>query len=899
MKKFEAMARKYRPIPFWSWNDKLDTEETKRQISLMDGAGMGGYFMHARGGLQTEYMGEEWFENVETAIECGKDNGIKAWAYDENGWPSGFGNGIVNGLGIEYQQKYLRMSKSKPKENVICKSGSHWFYYDVNPFYVDTLDKKVIEKFIEVAYEPYYERFGNKIEGFFTDEPQISRDGIPWSFVFEEEYWFRYRKKLSDSLEELFLPVGDYKKTRIRFWRMVTELFSDGYCKQIYEWCSARGLKLTGHLVLEESMASQITSNGACMPHYRYFHIPGMDWLGRNIYDCLTPMQVSSVAQQTGKKQVISETFALCGHNVSMAELKGIYEWQMVHGINLLCQHLQGYTLRGMRKRDYPPAMYYQQPWWGEYKRFNTAMSRVGMILSKGKVKVNVLLIHPMTTAWSMFDNGKNEGLAELDQKLLDTMKALERKHIQYHLADEVMLDRSAVTVGNKIVIGSQVYDRVIVDLCQDFLPTTHRFFEEYVLAGGKLATVDELPANDVVDNPDITYTVRYNRLYNVHYFVNTSPERKTAKINVQGERLDIYTGLQHPFSGTHEFEPWGSLMIVEDGSRNVPESEEKGKIIKLDGEFDIIKPVDNMLTLDKCDYYFDGELMEEDGYVLNITERANALERPVKIHQDYKVMIKDVPRKLDLVCETPEKFEISVNGQKIDNTPYGWVVDTSFKKINIKPYLKKGENVISFDCDFKQSDSVYENIKKAAVFESEKNKLVYDFEIEPIYLQGRFSLETKGVWKELDRNALRYRGDFVIAKPKKKIKLSHIEKQGYPFFCGKLFLEGEIDFDKNDVLEFDMKGVNVIKVKIGDVTKALLTDNRINLSEFGVTGKQKIVVRATNNLRNMMGPHHLKEGESYHVTPASFFKEPCIWNDFGKNAEKWNKGYCFCEFSI
>lgn len=23
---------KYRPIPFWSWNEKLDAEETKRQI---------------------------------------------------------------------------------------------------------------------------------------------------------------------------------------------------------------------------------------------------------------------------------------------------------------------------------------------------------------------------------------------------------------------------------------------------------------------------------------------------------------------------------------------------------------------------------------------------------------------------------------------------------------------------------------------------------------------------------------------------------------------------------------------------------------------------------------------------------------------------------------------------
>ena len=100
---FKFIDKKYRPVPFWSWNEKLETEETKRQVRIMDEAGMGGYFMHARGGLQTEYMGDEWFENVAAAKDAAKKLDMGAWAYDENGWPSGFGNGAVNGLGIEYQ----------------------------------------------------------------------------------------------------------------------------------------------------------------------------------------------------------------------------------------------------------------------------------------------------------------------------------------------------------------------------------------------------------------------------------------------------------------------------------------------------------------------------------------------------------------------------------------------------------------------------------------------------------------------------------------------------------------------------------------------------------------------------------------------------------------------------
>ena len=196
---FKHIPKKYRPIPFWSWNEKLDKKETKAQVKCMDEAGMGGFFMHARGGLQTEYMGAEWFENVTAAVETAAFCDMRPWAYDENGWPSGFGSGLVNGLGVEYQQKYLRMEKEPlHKETAICKCGEHYFYYEANPFYVDTLDKKVIAKFIEVAYQPYYEKYGTAIEGFFTDEPQISRKGIPWSFVFEEEYQSRYGENIRE-----------------------------------------------------------------------------------------------------------------------------------------------------------------------------------------------------------------------------------------------------------------------------------------------------------------------------------------------------------------------------------------------------------------------------------------------------------------------------------------------------------------------------------------------------------------------------------------------------------------------------------------------------------------------------------------------------------------------------
>ena len=57
-----------------------------------------------------------------------------------------------------------------------------------------------------------------------------------------------------------------------------------------------------------------------------------------------------------------------------------------------------------------------------------------------------------------------------------------------------------------------------------------------------------------------------------------------------------------------------------------------------------------------------------------------------------------------------------------------------------------------------------------------------------------------------------------------------------------------------------------------------------------------KIKISLKNNLRNLLGLHHLEEGECIHVTPCEFFKEKCVWN---MNGLEWNDGYCFVETSV
>jgi len=925
---FKNIDKKYRPVPFWSWNERLDCEETRRQTAIMDETGHGGYFMHARGGLQTEYMGEEWFDNIAAAIdECNK-RGMHAWAYDENGWPSGFGGGKVNGKGEKYWQKYLRirpvdadMSDIEP-HRIITKTEKSIFYYDVNPFYVDTLDGEVIADFINEVYVPYYEKYGNSFDGFFTDEPQISRNGIPWSLILPEEYKRAYGEEIYDKLDALYYDIEGYEDIRINYRKLYTELFSKNFMKQIYDWCVAHGLGFTGHVVLEEDLKIQVDSEGACMPHYEYMTIPGMDWLGRNIFDCLTPMQVSSVAAQTGKKQVLSETFALCGHNVGHDELKRNYEWMMVRGINLMCQHLLGYSMRGIRKRDYPPAMYCQQPWWDEYKVFNDAMSRIGMVLAEGKVVVDTLLMHNMTSGWicykvedmssdSWFNEsdfldktvakGGKKGIDYYNHSLVSTAATLEKKHIPFHFGDEIMIERHGRVEGNKFIIGEMEYTTIVLPDYIKFLPYTQKLLDEFKANGGIITTVEDLAPASIIDNPNITYTLREFDDMTVHYFVNSTDDAQKAVIEKGSYCINIETGDREEFTGEYTFPPYGSLLVVDDGSPRAEKTAEKEpRALDMSGEWSIKDKSYNSLTIDKCDYYFDGELVEKGAYVLDVAQKAYDLARPVDIKCVFKAEIEELSDKLYLACETPEIFDIKVNGETVDKTDCGYFRDVSFRMIDIRRYARTGENEIEMSVNFKQSDEVYENIKKAVHFESEKNKLAYDMEIESIYLVGDFAVKCEGEFVDVGRNAYYTEGAFSLTKASETAALASLEQNGYPFFSGKMIFSRKYNLDNtNYKVVFNKKGVNVIKLTVNGkhVRTLLWAPYEVDISEYLTIGENEIEIEILNNLRNLLGPHHMAQGESYWVGPGHFYKAPCLWTGF--TSQEFKEGYCLVSTGI
>jgi hypothetical protein len=66
---FRNPTSEYRGCPFWAWNNKLDKDQLLRQIDYFAEMGMGGFHMHVRTGLDTEYLGQEFMEAVRACVE--------------------------------------------------------------------------------------------------------------------------------------------------------------------------------------------------------------------------------------------------------------------------------------------------------------------------------------------------------------------------------------------------------------------------------------------------------------------------------------------------------------------------------------------------------------------------------------------------------------------------------------------------------------------------------------------------------------------------------------------------------------------------------------------------------------------------------------------------------------
>lgn len=507
----------YKPLSFWSFNGDMNDYDIEKQIVSFKKQGLGGFFMHARAGLEIEYFGQKWFAACEKAIKTAIQQDMEVWLYDEDGWPSGFGGGRVCGLGVEYQAKKLCCAKGALPDNAtllaafsIDKDGvpvripadlatdrDMLVGYVVLPNYTDLLDFNVTARFIEIIYDKYKqsfgEYFGGVIKGVFTDEPQLV-ECAPYSFVMEKEYKLRYNRDFVDDLGLLFTDGELGYACRYRYWKMVSELFVSSYTEQISKWCDQNKLLFTGHFAGEDGLCDQVAKSGDLLSHYSYMQCPGVDHLGNRLISAVALKPLGDVAELCGRKMVLSESFGCSGWDVSFADLARIASWQRMFGVNRTTVHLSAFSLEGRRKRDYPATFSHHELWWEKFGLLAKSIEEDSAYAMAGENIDDALLLQPLAGMWSVLLPGSfSERAKDISSQFRVAVENLLDAQIRFTVVNDALLNRFNNENGI-LLAGNHSYKTVMVAQTPALSYETYKLLEKFSNEGGRVIFLNSRP---------------------------------------------------------------------------------------------------------------------------------------------------------------------------------------------------------------------------------------------------------------------------------------------------------------------------------------------------------------------------------------------------------------------
>jgi hypothetical protein len=1001
---FQTPPKEYREVPFWSWNDDLDPQELVRQVGLMDEAGWGGFFMHSRVGLRTPYLGRQWMECIRACVDESRRRGMGAWLYDEDKWPSGFAGGLSVASNPSHRAQYLickvdnrpalvaeriatfaaqevagQLVGVHPDDTPIIRDNADrliQFYPQTAPLgmawfndytYLSVLNPDAVRAFLDSTHQVYAQTvgtdFGQVVPGIFTDEPcsLFARDHpaakqliIPWTDDLVAYFQERNGYDLLPQLPSLFFDIGEFHGVRYDYWRTVTQRFVESYTRQIYEWCEAHDLAYTGHYMAEDTLLSQIRWIGAAMPHYPYMHVPGVDKLARSINrgagTVLMVKQLDSVVCQTGKPRALCENYGCSGQDFAHTGRKWIGDWAYVLGITLNNPHLSLYSMRGERKRDFPQNIFYQQPWWPENHLIADYFARLSYILSQGQRVVDILVIHPLGSAWAVYRPGATREVNQLDWPLDELLMALMQAQRDFHLADEMLMEPGGETQGQVkadklspcLEVGKMTYRLVVVPPGVTLAKNTVRLLREFAAAGGPVLAIEPLPT--LMDGRATTEAVLppETRVVTLAHLPAVLDELLPFDVHVPGrpmiwahhrqtDKSDVYflanTNLDHggvatvqlratgrleawdPATGDMralpcqqrdgitevvlDFPPVGSHLLVlhrdQPPTTVEPIIERVVAEIPLGDAWQLALDGPNALTLDTPQVRI-GEA--------GATPPGDSWSGPMHVLDAHAVVA-------EAGVGTPFALRFSFDVAIRPANPVYLVIESP----EHFAIVVNGQPILSQDTGW-WTDISFRKVDISAAVQAGRNEIALsgvfarDTELESVYLIGDFGGAARKLREENRHNGqtfYRYAPEFHITRVPDHVQPSSkagspiidLTAQGMSFFAGRATLRQAVSlpaFDGRAVLEIHNLRAALANVRVNGQAAGTIAwpPHRVEITSGLHAGENVVEIELVGTLRNLLGPHHLAGGDLDWTGPAQF-----------RDKQRWTDDYILVPFGF
>jgi len=530
------------PAVFWLWNDPLDPTLIRAQLADMAAHGVRSVCMlpmpHAfrpdstNNGLTPDYLTPAFFDCVTVAIDEAARLGMHWWLYDEGGWPSGEACGEVTAGHPELAVQRLVREPAQPRDGafpvpgdvlaLVAEEGgvprifrpgetwrpatadaTAWLYRCVRGGPVNRQLPAATARFIALTHEPYRQalgrHLGSTVLAAFTDEPSMQPvepgRSLQWTESVEARYRERWQRDLVADLPLLFAACHGAEvppavaQARVRWYDLNCDLFRDGYFRPLRDWCREAGIASGGHLGGEDETINAVRHGfGSALRQLRALDIPGVDLIWRQLFpgrpnQHFFPKSAATAAHQNGTRYAFTESFAVYGNGLTLAQMKWLTDYQYVRGVNLMVLACYPLSTRAHHMTGERPHFGPTNPLWDHSRGYHAHVARLGYALSCGDPLVETALYYPVRDLWA---SGAVAGSATTTHDAI--AQALLARQCDFDLIDDDLLAAADTRCeAGALVAGAMRYRTVIVGATRWLRPESLARLREFAGQDGQL----------------------------------------------------------------------------------------------------------------------------------------------------------------------------------------------------------------------------------------------------------------------------------------------------------------------------------------------------------------------------------------------------------------------------
>jgi len=469
---FQDPPRKYSPEPFWFWNGKMEAGKVAEQVRQMVDQHVFGAFLHARDGLETPYLSEEWWEAVGGGVAEARRLGFSFDFVDEYDWPSGEVRNVwrtdshqseiiarrpeLRQRTLAHQEEFVqgpRDVRLKLPPDVQAVLVARWLgsnridgaslktitpgaaatdlvwsapegtwvvsVFSLQPGtgfdggYVDLLNPEAVKLFKSIYYDEFTRRFGGDfgktIRYSFADHEGDDGYRIAWTPALFDEFSRQKGYDLRQALPLLYFDGGkETVRVRCDYIEVVTRLYDAAFWTGLTDWAKAHGLGRTGH-GWEDRLAWAAAFHGDLFTIERGLDPVGVDSLFDFGRQPIAFKVAQSVADFEGRR-FMCENQGVQGTD-SYLDMEGLRRGTngiATWGVDLFVPHAVNYS---PDKANYPPD-WLHQPYWPYFHHYADYVRRISFMNGESRRIVNLAVYYPITSVWanadSAFSNATN-----------------------------------------------------------------------------------------------------------------------------------------------------------------------------------------------------------------------------------------------------------------------------------------------------------------------------------------------------------------------------------------------------------------------------------------------------------------------------------------------------------